>query len=119
MDVMRDAEVLTAEELEVRPRDHVVRAGDRALVLSERELELLVELARHAGRVVPRAELYAAVWGGEMRADDRSVDVYVHRLRTKLGAALPHRSFIHTHFGRGYRFEPELSPPFHKTATTS
>ena len=115
---IHDAEVLRAEELEVRPRDHVVRAGDRTLPLSERELELLAELARRAGRVVPRAELYAAVWGGELRAEDRSVDVYVHKLRAKLGEALPHRCFIHTHFGRGYRFEPELSQAFHSAATT-
>src|SRR3712207_8157051 len=50
---------------------------------------------------------------------DRSVDVYVHKLRTKLGEALPHRSFIHTHFGRGYRFEPEPSHAFRSEEHTS
>ena len=53
-----------------------------------------------------------------MRADDRSVDVYVHKLRSKLAAALPRWSFIHTHFGFGYRFQPEPSHPFHKTGTS-
>jgi DNA-binding response OmpR family regulator len=51
-----------------------------------------------------------------MRAADRSVDVYVHKLRSKLAHALPEWRFIHTHFGFGYRFEPE---PSHRTAATA
>jgi DNA-binding response OmpR family regulator len=119
MQRVNDAEVLRAGALEVRPQDHLVRAGDRTVAMSVRELELLAALARQKGRVVPRAELYAEVWGGELRADDRSVDVYVHKLRTKLTDALPDWCFIHTHFGFGYRFEPEPSHAFHKTATNS
>jgi DNA-binding response OmpR family regulator len=42
-----------------------------------------------------------------VRRDDRSVDVYVHKLRSKLAGVVPDRSFIHTHFGFGYRLEPE------------
>ena len=53
-----------------------------------------------------------------MRASDRSVDVYVHKLRAKLALALPEWSFIHTHFGFGYRFSPERSQRFHRTATS-
>ena len=84
-----------------------------------RELGLLAALGRRAGRVVPREELYRAVWGGELRSEDRSVDVYVHKLRSKLGHALPEWRFIHTHFGFGYRLAPEPSHAFHKTATGS
>jgi DNA-binding response OmpR family regulator len=47
------------------------------------------------------------VWGGAMRHDDRSVDVYIHKVRSKLADALPEWRFIHTHFGFGYRFSPE------------
>ena len=112
-------DVLRAGALEVRLNDHVVRAGGRTLPMSVRELELLAVLASQPGRVVRRDELYAAVWGAPLRADDRSVDVYVDKLRSKLAAALPDWCFIHTHFGFGYRFEPELSHAFHKTVTTS
>jgi DNA-binding response OmpR family regulator len=49
---------------------------------------------------------------------DRSVDVYVHKLRTKLADALPEWGFIHTHFGFGYRFQPEPSHLFHGSSTT-
>jgi DNA-binding response OmpR family regulator len=106
-------EVITAGELEIRPTEYLAIAGGRALSLSVRELELLAALARRQGRIVPREELYLTVWGAPLRATDRSVDVYVHKLRTKLAAALPDWAFIHTHFGFGYRFAPEPSRPFH------
>ena len=111
-------EVIKAGELEIRPSEFLALAGGRALTLSVRELELLAALGRREGRVVPREELYQTVWGVPMRASDRSVDVYVHKLRAKLANALPEWRFIHTHFGFGYRFQPEPSQRFHKVATT-
>jgi len=104
---MHTTEVLMAGELEIRPADHVARADGRTLSLSVRELDLLAALARREGRIVARDELYATVWGAPLRDQDRSVDVYVHKLRAKLAAALPAWRFIHTHFGFGYRFAPE------------
>ena len=89
--------------LQIIPDEHLARAEGRALMLSIRELRLLTELARRADRIVTREELFRLVWGREMRVRDRSVDVYVRKLRVKLEAALPGWSFIHTHFGLGYR----------------
>jgi DNA-binding response OmpR family regulator len=111
--------VIRAGKLEIRLDDHLAMAGDRTLALSMRELELLAALARRPGRIISREELYATVWGGPLRATDRSVDVYVHKLRTKLAAALPEWRFIHTHFGFGYRFGPETSHAFHTSGTTA
>ena len=54
-----------------------------------------------------RDELFRLVWGRELRAGDRSVDVYVRKLRVKLEHALPSWRFIHTHFGFGYRLSAE------------
>ena len=116
MELMHEPEVLRAGDLEVRPADHLALAKGRALSLSVRELELLAELVRRKGRIVPRDELYSTVWGAPLRVNDRSVDVYVHKLRSKLGRAVPECRFIHTHFGFGYRLEPEPSHPFHKGA---
>jgi DNA-binding response OmpR family regulator len=104
---MPSREVIKAGELEIRPAQYLALAGGRALMLSVRELELLAALGRRAGSVVPREELYRTVWGTPMRAADRSVDVYVHKLRAKLANALPDWEFIHTHFGFGYRFDPQ------------
>ena len=113
-----NGEVIKAGALEVRPSEYLALAGGRALTLSIRELELLAAMARLQGRIVPREELYRTVWRAPMRSDDRSVDVYVHKLRTKLATALPEWEFIHTHFGFGYRFQPERSQRFHTTATS-
>jgi DNA-binding winged helix-turn-helix (wHTH) protein len=112
MELTHEADVLRAGDLEVWPADHLALAKGRALPLSLREVELLGALVRRRGRIVSREELYATVWGAPLRADDRSVDVYVHKLRSKLARAVPGCAFIHTHFGLGYRFEPEESAAF-------
>ena len=103
MDTAQDNEVLRAGELEVFPHAGFARAGGEPLTLSVREFGVLCALLRREGRVASREELFAEVWGGELRSDDRSVDVYVHKLRVKLDAVLPGRQLIHTHFGFGYR----------------
>ena len=117
MQTTEQVEVLFAGELEIRPSEHLARARGRTLSLSVRELDLLAALARREGRIVARDELYQTVWGAPLRGQDRSVDVYVHKLRTKLADVLPEWGFIHTHFGFGYRFEPEPSQPFHRART--
>jgi DNA-binding response OmpR family regulator len=111
-------EVIAAGELIVRPGQWTAMARGRVLTLSAREFELLCVFVREPGRVIRREDLYAQVWDSAMRSDDRSVDVYVHKLRHKLAAALPEWSFIHTHFGLGYRWTPERSQDFHQGATS-
>ena len=103
MEAAQQIDVLQVGDLEAHPAAGLARASGRPLTLSVREFGVLVALMRRAGRVVSREELYAEVWGGTLRRDDRSVDVYVHKLRGKLDAALPGRQLIHTHFGFGYR----------------
>ena len=100
-------EMIEVGPLEILPEDHLARASGRTLTLSIRELRLLTELARRVDHIMSREELFERVWGREMRAGDRSVDVYVRKLRVKLEDALPSWTFIHTHFGFGYRLAPE------------
>jgi DNA-binding winged helix-turn-helix (wHTH) protein len=119
MELSHETEVIRAGDLEVRPADHLALASGRALSLSVRELDLLAALARRQGRIVARDELYATVWGAPLREQDRSVDVYVHKLRSKLARAIPGCRFIHTHFGFGYRFEPEHSADFTEPTSPS
>jgi DNA-binding response OmpR family regulator len=103
-----NGEILAAGELEIRPGDGLARVGGRVLTLSVREFALLAALADRAGTIVRREELYRAAWGRALRPGDRSVDVYISKLRAKLERALPDQRLIHTHPGFGYRLEPLL-----------
>jgi DNA-binding response OmpR family regulator len=75
--------------------------------LTVREFRLLVTLARVRGRVLSRDELQQRVWGTPHRPRDRIVDVCVRKIREKLDARSPTYTFVQTHYGIGYRFEPE------------
>lgn len=101
------AEVLYAGELEIRLGEGLVLANNQPLTLSVLEFELLVAMARRVGAVATRDELYSAVWGAPPRRGDRSVDVYVSKLRSKLEGVMPDRRYIHTHPGFGSRFQPQ------------
>jgi DNA-binding response OmpR family regulator len=112
------AEPVIAGELEVRADMFEAFVGGRAVGLTRREFELLWLLAAAPGRVIPRERIYERVWGYAMAHGDRSVDVFVRKLRKKLEASSPGWSYLHTHFGVGYRFDareagdsPEPGPP--------
>ncbi|HET9094499.1 MAG TPA: winged helix-turn-helix domain-containing protein [Solirubrobacteraceae bacterium] len=107
--VRQRPERLAVGPLEILPEEHLARVDGRTLTLSLRELRLLTELARRADRIVAREHLFEMVWERPMRAGDRSVDVYVRKLRVKLDT--PAWSFIHTHFGFGYRLSAEARQP--------
>ena len=93
--------------LEVRPADHAAIVDGRPLRLTVREFEVLTELAQNPERVMTREELYARIWKRAYQKSDRSVDVYIGRLRAKLGRAVPGNDYIQTHTGIGYRFSPD------------
>jgi len=101
-------ERIRLDDFEIRRSEGLVLAGGHALTLSVREFQLLLAMVDRAGGIVRRDELCRAVWHRELRPGDRSVDVYVSKLRAKLEAAAPRRQFIHTHPGFGYRFQPAL-----------
>ena len=81
--------------------------GGRSIDLTRREFELIELLSGADGRVLEREEIYQRVWGYTMAHGDRSVDVFVRKLRQKLEKASADWRYIHTHFGVGYRFAPE------------
>jgi len=93
-------------QITIRPDLYQAYAGDISLELTAREFEIL-NLLSQADRVLRREEIYERVWGYAMAHGDRSVDVFVRKLRQKLRQASPSWSYIHTHFGVGYRFAPE------------
>ena len=102
-----DTGPLVAGELEIRPDRFQAYVGGESLELTRREFELLQVLADHGGKVLERDEIYQRVWGYAMIHGDRSVDVFVRKLRSKLQKRSPGWDYIHTHFGIGYRFDPQ------------
>jgi DNA-binding response OmpR family regulator len=98
---------LVAGELQIRADQFQTFVGGQSLDLTRREFELLQLLADSRGTVLQREEIYQRVWGYAMAHGDRSVDVFVRKLRQKLETASPRWRYIHTHFGIGYRFDPE------------
>ena len=102
-----DTGPLVAGELEIRADQFQAFIGSTSVDLTRREFEVLQLLAQAKGKVLQREEIYQAVWGYAMAHGDRSVDVFVRKVRQKLEKASPDWNYIHTHFGVGYRFDPE------------
>jgi len=98
---------LVAGEIEIRSDQFQAFVGGQTVDLTRREFELLHLLADARGQVLQREEIYQRVWGYAMAHGDRSVDVFVRKLRQKLESMSPRWVYIHTHFGIGYRFQPE------------
>ncbi|WP_249009520.1 response regulator transcription factor [Conexibacter sp. DBS9H8] len=102
---------LSVGELTIRPDRFDAYVGGEPAGLSRKEFELLHQLAAAEGRVLEREVIYQRVWGYMMVRGDRSVDVFVRKLRTKLERLSPGWRYVHTHFGVGYRFAPEPLDP--------
>ena len=102
-----DDATLVAGELAIRPDRFDAYAGGHPASLSRKEYELLHQLAVANGRVLEREDIYQRVWGYTMARGDRSVDVFVRKLRQKLERCSPNWRYVHTHFGVGYRFAAE------------
>ena len=91
-------------DLEVDLARHAVRIAGREVVLSILELRLLVALLAADGRILSRDQLLDAIHGvGEADVTDRAIDVYVKRLREKLGDDPAAPRFVATVRGAGYR----------------
>jgi DNA-binding response OmpR family regulator len=112
-----DSETLTAGELAIRPDRFDAYVGEEPASLSRKEYELLFQLATADGRVLEREDVYQRVWGYTMARGDRSVDVFVRKLRQKLERVSPSWRYVHTHFGVGYRFAPQTFEPAAPAAT--
>ena len=100
-------EAIIEGELAIRPDRFDAYVGGEAAGLSRKEYELLYQLASVGGRVLQREDIYQRVWGYLMVRGDRSVDVFVRKLRQKLERISPEWHYVHTHFGVGYRFAAE------------
>lgn len=122
-DAGREAGPMVTGEIEIRPDQFQAFVSGESLDLTRREFELILLLARNQDRVMDRDSIYQGVWGYAMAHGDRSVDVFIRKLRQKLESRSPGFRYIHTHFGVGYRYaaeplvpEPETPPASGKAA---
>ena len=103
-DAIAPDEVLVSGDLEVDPRRHEARIGGRPVALSALELRLLAALLDADGRTLTRDQLLDGIHGaGEGDVLDRAIDVYVKRLREKLGDDANEPRYVATVRGVGYR----------------
>jgi DNA-binding response OmpR family regulator len=106
-DVRVDTGPTVVGEVEIRADQFQAFVQGASVELTRREFELIQLLAEAEGQVLQREEIYQRVWGYAMVHGDRSVDVFVRKLRSKLEKVSPGWRYIHTHFGIGYRFAAE------------
>ncbi len=99
--------VVMVGELVIEPRPHRVTLRGEEVALTRKEFELLSYLARHAGAVVSKRELLTEVWDQPFGGGERTVDVHLSWLRSKLGESASDPVYLHTVRGVGVR----LSPP--------
>ena len=104
-----DVKPVLAGGVEIRSARFQAFVNGSSIDLTRREFELIELLAQAEGRVLEREEIYSRLWGYAMVRGDRSVDVFVRKLRQKLEKASPRWRYIHTHFGIGYRFAAEAT----------
>src|SRR5436190_17245297 len=100
-------EPVQVEELRVDPRNVQAYVDGTSAELTPTEFRLLYALALERGRVVSRDELLQKVWGRREGHRDRTVDVFVRKLRDKIDRPAPRHTFIQTRYGVGYKLDPE------------
>jgi DNA-binding response OmpR family regulator len=101
----RRGDAIEIEELKIDPREVQAYVGGVNAGLTPTEFKLLYTLALDRGRVVTRDELLQKVWGRRETHRDRTVDVFVRKLRDKIDALQPKHTFIQTRYGVGYKLE--------------
>lgn len=97
---VKDGKEYRVGSLLVNPDKHIVRAEDSDVILTLKEFQLLCYLVKNQGNVMTRDQILQEIWGYEFDGENRTVDVHIRTLRSKLGAA---GDLIETVRGIGYR----------------
>jgi len=100
-------EALEIEELLIDPRSFQAYVDGVNVELTPTEFKLLYALALDKGRVLTRDELLQRIWGRRLTRRDRTVDVFVRKLREKVDGNSQRHSFLHTRYGVGYKLEAQ------------
>jgi DNA-binding response OmpR family regulator len=99
--------VLTVQDVRLDPHERKVWRGEREIVFSRKEFDLLHALMARAGLVVTRAELMEDVWQTTFWTSSKTIDVHLGWVRRKLEDDPRNPTLITTLRGQGLRFETE------------
>jgi DNA-binding response OmpR family regulator len=101
----RRGDPIEIEELRIDPRSVQAYVNGESADLTPTEFRLLYALALEGGRVMTRDELLQKIWGRRQTHRDRTVDVFVRKVRDKIDALGPRHSYVQTRYGVGYKLE--------------
>jgi DNA-binding response OmpR family regulator len=101
-------QAIQLEELRIDPESVQAYLDGESAGLTPTEFRLLYALAQESPRVLTRDELLQQIWGRRLTRRDRTVDVFVRKLREKIDARAPRHVFVHTRYGVGYKLEPQV-----------
>jgi DNA-binding response OmpR family regulator len=104
-----EAEVIRASDITLDRASATVKVGERFVDLTPSEFELLATFMGSPGRVFSRLDLLDRVSGESYEGYERTIDVHIRNLRTKIEADPKHPVYIETVYGMGYRFTPEIA----------
>lgn len=97
---IKDEEAIRLNDLVIDQERHLVFKGNKELTLPRKEFKLLTLLTSKPSRVFTREEIFDQLWGTDIFVGDRTIDVYIRKLREKIGD-----NCIKTIKGVGYKFE--------------
>ena len=100
-------EPIEIEELRIDPREVQAYVDGQSAELTPTEFRLLYALALERGRVISRDELLQKIWGRRETHRDRTVDVFVRKLREKIDRPASQHTFVQTRYGVGYALDPQ------------
>lgn len=97
--------------LEVEFASHTVTLQGEEVAFTPTEFKLLAFLIRHPNKTLSTRNLLSEVWGDAYTHDKALLSLYIHQLRQKLKEKETHHSYIKTHWGQGYWFNPLPQTP--------
>jgi DNA-binding response OmpR family regulator len=97
-------EILRAADITLDRGGHILTVGGQMIDLTPSEFEMLATLMAAPGRVFSRLELLERLQGTAYEGYERTIDVHIRNLRTKIEPDSAHPRYIETVYGAGYRF---------------
>lgn len=101
----REQGIVKFYPLTIQCQSHTVSYNGQPIPLTNKEFMIVELLALHHGQVFSRQQIYEKIWGYDADGDDSTVTEHIKKIRAKFAVCCPDRSYIHTVWGIGYKWE--------------